>query len=235
MTITTRAVKGSQLTHVELDDNFTDLRDGVAMVVPKTQNSGIKVDSLGTPTFGWHDLASELYVYDIAELTAPDFVTYRAGIRQWQFAVNDEAQLRFHLPHDYAMGTDIHIHVHWSHGSTLVTGGGVTWGFELMYAKGHGQAPFGAPIIISQFQTASTTQYQHMVAEGAASTAGGGASLFNTALIEPDGMILGRLYLASNTITVSGGGVPLPFVHHVDIHYQSTNVSTKSRTPDFWT
>ena len=35
MTITTRAGKGSALTHNEQDANFTDLRDGIGAQVPK--------------------------------------------------------------------------------------------------------------------------------------------------------------------------------------------------------
>ena len=62
MAITTRDAKGAALTWAELDENFTDLRDGVNIMVPKTQNSGIKVDSLGTPTYPWHDIIGHLFV-----------------------------------------------------------------------------------------------------------------------------------------------------------------------------
>jgi hypothetical protein len=234
MAITTRAQKGGPLTHAELDENFTDLRDGLNLIVPKTQGKGLKVDSLGTPTFGWHDLMSDLFVHDYADPLAPDYVTYRGGIRQRKFAVNDEAQVSFHLPHDYVMGSDIHIHTHWSHNSPLVTGGSVTWGFELIYAKGHNQAAFSAPIVITEFQTANPIQYQHMVCEAPASIIGGSANMLDSNDLEVDGMIFGRVYLAANALTVSGGGVPAPFLHQVDIHYQSTGVPTKQRAPDFW-
>lgn len=235
MTITTRAGKGSELTHAELDANFTDLRDGVNLMVPKTKGKGLKVDSLGTPSFGWHDLMSDLFVHDYTDPLAPAYVTYRGGIRQRRFAVNKEAQVSFHLPHDYVVGTNIHIHVHWSHNSALVTGGSVTWGFELIYAKGHNQGAFSAPIIITEFQSASVVQYQHMICEAPASIQGGSANLLDTDNLDVDGLIFGRVYLAANAMTVSGGGVPDPFLHQVDIHYQSTGVPTKQRAPDFWT
>jgi hypothetical protein len=138
------------------------------------------------------------------------------------------------MPHDYAMGTNLYIHVHWSHTGTLVTGGSTTWGFELMYARGHDQAAFPAPITVSVSQNASTTQYQHMIAEGLASTPGGSGVLLNTTDLEVDGLIQCRLFLDSNDITVSGGLVPDPFIHMVDIHYQSTGAPTKNRAPSFW-
>lgn len=235
MTITTRAGKGSALTHAEMDENFTDLRDGIDAKVPKTKGTGIKVDSTGTPTFGWHDLIGNVFVPDPAGPTAPTYNTYIGGLKQYQFTVGDEVQATYHLPHDFLPASQIFIHVHWSHNSTLVTGGSVTWGFELTYSKGHNQAPFSAPINIVEVQNGSTTQYQHLVCEAPASVTGGGANLLDSDLLEPDGVIIGRVYLVANNLTVSSGPVPEVFFHTADIHYQSTNVPTKNRLPDFWT
>ena len=235
MTITTRAGKGSELTHAELDTNFTDLRDGVSVLVPKTQGTGIKVDSLGTPDFGWHDLVGNLHV-DEDDTNAPKLSMYR-GVRvkaRKFLPTTTEALISFHVPHDYVMGTEIYIHVHWSHNSPLVTGGSATWGFELMYSKGHDQGAFGVPVTIAIVSPANTTQYQHMINETVASSVGGSATTLDTSLLEVDGVIQGAIYLDSNDIT-SSGAVPDPFVHFVDIHYQSTGVATKQRSPDFWT
>lgn len=235
MAITLRSVKGSALTHAELDTNFTDLRDGVNLMVPKTAGSGIKVDSLGTPTYPWHDLHSTLHTDANATATMPSFVPYRGGIKSRQFDVNDEAFIEFHLPHDYVMGSEIFIHSHWSHNSTLVTGGSVSWTFELSYAKGHNQAAFTAPINVTVTQNPSTTQYQHMVAETSMTSATGSATSFAVGLMEPDGVLMCRVYLSANNLTVSSGVAPAPFLHFVDLHYQSTSVGTKNKMPNFWT
>jgi hypothetical protein len=233
MSITTRAAKGSRLTHAELDTNFTDLRDGVALMVPKAAGSGIKVDSLGTPTYAWHDLHSVLHT-DPGQPTTPDFVTYRGGIKARQFAENDEAYIEFHIPHDYVPGTEILIHAHWSHTGALVTGGSVTWGFEISYAKGHTQQAFSEPILVTVAQNASTTQYMHMIAETTMTSEAGGLTTLPIGDMEVDGVLNCRVYLDSNDMTVSGGGVPLPFLHFVDLHYQSTNVGTKNKVPSFY-
>lgn len=232
MAIVTRAGKGTPLTHTELDQNFIDLRDGVDLMVPKDSLKGIKVDSEGTPDWGWHDLLGTVQVYGDAGDASR--ATYRGGIKALQFAESEQAYVDFHMPHDYVPGSQLFIHIHWSHVSTLVTGGSTTWGFELMYSKGHNQAAFAAPITASVNQDASTTQYQHMIAEVACSVTGGSGVALDTDDLEVDGIIQCRVYLDSNDIT-SSGAVPDPFVHFVDIHYQSTGVPTKNKAPDFWT
>jgi hypothetical protein len=232
MTVILRSEKGASLTHSEVDTNFRDLREGVNSQVPKTKGDGILLGPYGSETFGWNDLVGTLQVY--GELGEGVRQVYRGGIKAVQVVEGESAYIDFHLPHDYAPDTDIYIHVHWSHNSALVTGGSVTWGFELLYAKGHDQAVFLEPIVISVAQNASLVQYRHMVAEGLASASGGSAVLLDTDTIETDGIIQCRVFLDSNDITVSGGVIPDPFIHAVDIHYQTTNVATKNRSPNFW-
>ena len=234
MAITTRAGKGSELTHAELDTNFTDLRDGLALMVPKVQNSGIKVDSLGTPTYPWVDLLGHIEVDPLSPNNSV-YSAFLGGIKAHQFIEGSEAYIHYHLPHDYVMGSNVFIHVHWLHNSSLVTGGSVTWGMEVTYAKGHNQGAFITPISVSVIQAASTIANQHMIAETALSVQGGSPVQLDTDILEPDGVIMCRLYCDSNDMTVSSGLVPAPFVLTADLHYQSTSIGTKQRSPDFWT
>lgn len=231
--IITRAGKGSELTHTELDNNLIELRDGENLMVPKTQGKGLKLGPVNSPTFGWHDIVGNLFT-DPNDVGDAARAIYRGGIKALQFTVGDDAYVDFHIPHDYAIGTDIFIHVHWSHASTLVTGGSCTWGFEMLYSKGHNQGAFDAPVLVSVVQLASLVQYQHMIAETTASVAGSSPVLLNKDLLDVDGVIQCRLWLDSNDMTVSSGPVPEPFAHFVDIHYQSTSVPTKNRSPNFW-
>lgn len=234
MTITTRADKGTELTHAELDENFTDLRDNPdGTVFPKEQNIGIKIDP-ALPDFGWHDIIGNIHIHQ-GEPNAGSSVIYRGGLRQMQLAENQEGFINLHLPHDYVIGSPIFVHVHWSHNSPLVTGGSVTWVFETSYAKGHNQSAFSPPVPISIVQNVSVNQYQHMIGETAASTAGGSSTQLNTSDLEVDGIMMCRLYLDSNDIITSDASIVNPFVHFVDIHYQSTGIATKNRAPNFWT
>lgn len=234
MAITIRSEKGSELSHNEMDENFTDLRDAPnGRLFPSTKDVGIKLDHTD-PQWGWHDMLASGFI-DPNSVNQPSFGSFLGGITEFQFAENNEMLARWHIPHDYAPGTDLFIHVHWSHDSALVTGGDTTWSWETTYAKGHDQGAFTSTKIVTVTQAPSTTPYQHMIAETALSVSGGSATQIDTDAIEVDGVILCRFFLNSNDLTVSGGGVPDPFVHFVDLHYQSTNLPTKNRAPSFWT
>ena len=202
------------------------------LIIEKTSGLGIKVDAT-TPTFPYADLLGRISVRGVGA-TDPTFAVYRNGLRQFQYTVNDESFVEFHIPHDYAPGTDVYIHAHWSHAATTVTGGSVTWGLELTYAKGHNQAAFPATVTNTVVSNASTTQYQHMLTDSQVSAASPAASQIATGNLEPDGLIMLRVYLSANNMTVSGGGVPEPFLHQIDLHYQTTNIGTKNKSPNFY-
>lgn len=229
MTITTRQSKGQSLTNAEMDENITDLRDKPeGQVYPKTSGIGLKLDN-ASPDWGWHDLLGVVRLGGTAN--DPVYAAYQGNILQPQFDVGDEVYIEFHMPHDYAPGTDVFIHAHWSHNSALVTTGGVQANFEVSYAKGHNQAAFATPVIVSVSENASPIRYQHMVTEGQLSAALGAGGVIPTENLEVDGLFLCRVELTGNTM--DGGAKP--FMHAVDIHYQSTGLPTKQKSPDFWT
>ncbi len=155
-----------------------------------------------------------------------------------------EAFSEFHMPHDWVPGSDIYIHAHWSQTTADTGGGGAVpgvskWYFDVTYADGHGTAggaadPFFAPITISVTQQGSTTAYGHMIAETQLSSNGGsGGTLLDSSTLTVDGLILLRIYRdptdVSDTLNQDA------FLHYVDIHYQSTNIGTKQKAPDFYT
>lgn len=201
------------------------------LIVPKTSGKGIKVD-VDVPTFGWHDLLGVIRTRGVGA-TDPNDAVYITNIRQYQFAVNDECWIEYHIPHDYLPGSDIHLHFHWSHNVTVVTGGSVTWGADITYSKGHNQAAFPATVNTTIVGNANTIQYQHINTEVQISAVTPSASQIDTDNIEVDGIVLVRGYLSANNIA-SSGAVPEPFLHYMDIHYQSTNIATKQKAPNFY-
>lgn len=203
------------------------------LTLPKTSGKGIKVDN-ASPTFGWRDLLGDVFARNQGA-SKPAFVTYRGGLFDYQFDVGDEEYFKFHIPHDYVAGTDIFIHIHWSHTSTTVTGGTITFEVESSYAKGHNQGAFSAPVTGTYNGAASIVQYQHIISEALLADVTPTGLQIDTDDLEPDGVIIMRAQLNANNITVSSGGVPDPFIHYIDIHYQSTNIATKEKAPDFYT
>jgi len=229
LTIITRAGKGQALTHEEFDNNLVELRDKPdGQVYPSDADKGLRFD-YSSPEFGWHDIIGQ-YQTIFAGPGNPSYQTYQGGIKQLRFTAGDELHIDFHVPHDYVPGTDIHVHVHWSHTRPAVTSGSVTWLFEMTYAKGHNLGSFSTPVTTQVTQDASAIRYQHMIAETPASAPGGAGGLLDTSAIEVDGMILVRAVLQSNTMDDSA----LPFVHTVDLHYQSRGLPTKNKSPDFY-
>ena len=201
------------------------------VIISQASNHGILVDQT-SPTWGWRDILGQILVRG-AGAQDPNWVQYNGVIYAYQFTVLDEVTDIFHIPHDYVPGTDMFVHTHWSLNGADITED-ITWEFTTIYAKGHQQAAFtSTPLVTTVTQTSSTTQYEHMIAETPISSATGTPDvLFNNSLFEIDGLFLMRVRLLSNTGT--GLGASRPFLHMVDLHYQSTNMATKGKAPSFY-
>lgn len=211
---------------------FTTLAATSGMVAPKTSGAGIKVDT-AAPTFGWADLVGD----DINSRNAssPTFQAWLGNIYQFGFktaAGIEELFFAYHLPHDYVPETNIFIHIHCSCAASAT--GNVKWYFDATYAKGHNQAAFPAAITTSLVSAMSATAYKHLIQEVQLSTAGGSGTMLNTTNLEPDGLIILRLYRDASDVADTSDQII--FVHAVDIHYQTTGIlGTKQKTPDFYT
>ena len=161
-------------------------------------------------------------------------------VREYRFSVNDKVDLRFHIPHDYVPGSHLYIHSHWSHNGTAITGTGtMTTTYGCSYAKGYDQAAFSAvktaTISDTNVTTGNTPQYRHKILEAAISDTGGTGNLLDSSLIEVDGLVLVN-FTVTVIPTITGGTTVEPFIHFIDIHYQSTQLATKQRNgPDFYT
>lgn len=207
------------------------------IVISKILGNGIKVDTT-TPTFGWRDLIGDIHVHAISA-NDPTFSVYRGNVKQFSFsnAIMNEVYINFHMPHDYVPGSHLYIHPHWSQivvdsGGTAGAPGNVKWSFEVSYAKGHNQAAFSTPITTSVIQTASTVQYQHMLPEVQLSATTPSASQLDSDDLEIDGLLLIRVFRDPTDLADTLNQVP--FLHYVDIHYQSTGIPTKQKAPNFY-
>ena len=203
------------------------------LVFDEVSGNGIKVDTT-TPTFGWGDLLGRVTSVNTGA-TKPAHTVYRDGLFEFKFSAGDEDYFEFHIPHDYVKGTDIFLHIHWSHIGTFVNGGTVTFNAEQSYCKAHNQAAFPASVNGDFTGTPSSTQYQQILSETQLSASSPTGLQIDTDDLEPDGVIIMTLQMKTNGLTVSEGAVPDPFIHYVDIHYQTTGlIGTKQKAPDFY-
>lgn len=220
---------------IDQDVSFTTVSATAGMVLPKEQATGIKVDD-ETPTWGWRDLIGYMIV-DSSGANAASLVPFDGGlVRRWAFSATDKEDFEYHIPHDYVPGSDLFIHFHWAHNGTAINGPIVAT-LAYTYAKGHNQANFSAEktttITYNTVNIATTPRIRHRIEETPLSTPGGSATLLNTNDIEPDGVI-GLNFTMTTIPSISGGSPNLPFVFFVDVHYQSTNMATKQRSPNFY-
>lgn len=205
------------------------------LCLPNASGNGIRVNT-ATPTFPYHDLIGT-FIPDIAGADAPTIAAFRGGnARAYAFAANDRSDYFYHIPHDYLPNQTAYIHVHWGHNGTNISGT-FTATLYVTYSKGHNQSTFSAEVTTTCTRSSLTIgaypQYCHDVVEVALTSAGGSASTLDSALIEPDGVILvGLILTTAPTIT---GGTADPFIFTVDIHYQSIGVGTKNKSPNFYT
>lgn len=212
-------------TSVTVNDNF---------VASATDGEGIKLDP-SAPTFGWRDLIGDVSP-KASGVGSPALLAFRNDIRWFAYTTNDEGDIVFHLPHDYLKGSDLHAHVHWAHVGTNITGS-LDVRFHFTYAKGHQQENFPADVeshlVVSSLNITNTPQYRHRVDEIQISAASPTATQIDTDLLEPDGLLLCH-YDIDVLPTVTGGTTPKIFIFAIDIHYQSTGIATKNKSPNFY-
>lgn len=227
----------AQLDNLQTDGTptFNGVKSTDGLTINKASGNGIKVDT-DTPTFGWRDLRGFM-LPDTVGLNAPTLSTFIGGsVRRFAYTANDKMDLEFHIDHDYAMGTDTFIHIHWGHNGTAISGNFVV-SFVYTYAKGFNQGIFSAEKTVTMtyntVNIATTPRYAHRIDEIQLSSNGGSATLLDSALIEPDGVI-GVNMTVTSTPTITGGSPNEPFIFFCDIHYQSTNIGTKQKAPNFY-
>jgi hypothetical protein len=210
-----------------------------SLVLPKTSGSGSKVDTT-TPTYGFRDLLGPI-IPGVGGSVAPAFTTYRGGnAKAYAFDTGDKIdQIVYHIPHDYVPGTDIFMHPHWGHNGTAISGSLII-DWHSTYSKGHNQASqvFHAEKNLTQTistpDVATFPQYGHFLNDIQMSVSGGSATLLDSDLFEPDGIIMVAMILTTKPTITGSAASNLPYIFTADIHYQSTNMATKAKAPDFY-
>ena len=187
--------------------------------------------------YGWKDLIGDV-AGKSSGTSAPQQKLLFSTVRGWAYSAGDQGDLLFHIPHDYAPGTDLFLHFHWTHNGTAVSGS-LDLVCNITYAKGHQQQAFAAPITTHvtspQLNIANSPQFMHRTEEIQISTAGGAAAMLNTSAIEVDGIILVS-FTASTIPAITGSqtGINVPFLLSADLHYQTTSLPTKNKSPNFY-
>ena len=211
------------------DINLEALLELLTLSITTQLSLGNTANILVGNAFGWTDLKAPIQA-GLGQ-TDPTLTVYRDGIVLPAFQDNktDEFQAQFHINHDYAPGTNLYPHVHYTVNTTNT--GTVRWGFEYTVAKGHQQAGtdsvFEATTTVYVEQAIDGTQYKHYIAEIA------DVDAIDSVKVEPDSVTLVRVFRdsghANDTFVGDIFGIT------VDIHQQVGRFATKNKTPDFYT
>lgn len=195
---------GGLLSPAEVDGNFSEL-------------------DTRTET-GWRDNVIEMSVRTGA--TGPQMTQFRDQIYLLAMPPGAMTEVfgNFHIDHDYALGTALYPHVHWTTNTSAT--GTVRWGIEWTVAKGHQQMSFGPTATVYVEQASLGVPYMHYVAEVSDANAIPGTN------VEPDTFILMRVFRdamhPNDTFSDQVFGVAL------DLHYQANRATTPQKAPNFY-
>ena len=204
-----------------------------SLVFSGTSSTGVKVGKT-SPNFGWRDLIGDI-TPKTQGVGSPALAVISGNLRGYNYATGEDGDCVYHLPHDYVIGTDLFIHTHWLHNGTNISGA-LSINIYASYAKGHNQQAFHTEKLLvlsdSSLNITNTPALRHRIPEIQLSTPGGSANLLDTSLIEPDGVVIIHYDVA--TIPTITGGTGKPFLLTFDIHYQSSNLATRNKAPNFY-
>lgn len=111
--------------------NSTTITD--TLTLSKSPGAGVKVDP-DAPTYGWRDIIGDVSP-KVAQPNAATIAAFRGGTyRAFFYNTGDLCFIMYHMPHDYVLGTDIFLHLHWGHNGTAISGQLVLT-FGITYAK----------------------------------------------------------------------------------------------------
>lgn len=195
--------------------------DSLSLATSLTLGTAAKIYT-GNANYGWKDITSDINVKGGGG-NNPAWGVFQGGINAYTFLAGlmNECWVTFHINHDYALGTPIYFHTHWSNPG--VNTGVVRWGFEYTIAKGHQQMVFPATTTV-YVEQAAVAQYEHQIAEIATG--------ISSANLEPDSLILVRVFrdaahvndTCTNSVCLFASG----------IHYQANTFATKNKAPNFY-
>lgn len=227
---------GTEIIEVANKDAVLLLSGGAltdSLSLPKTAGKGLLVDN----TYSYIDI-----IGDIAPKTqgtgAAVFDNFIGNVGGWTHTAVSYGHLLYHIPHDYAPNTDLHIHIHWGHNGTNISGNFIV-NFYASYAKRtYPASAFVTPVPLTltseSLNMTNSVRYCHRVDEILLSTSGGGLNLLNTDNIEVDGLVALR-YSIDTIPSITGSDVSnLPYIFEIDLHMQSTGVGTKNKDPNYY-
>lgn len=204
-----------------------------SLSLPKTAGEGILVNN----SYGWIDVNGQIRpnLEGTNAVTVDEFI---GPVRAYSHLAGSYGEVVFHIPHEYALGTNVYMHIHWGHNGTNITGE-LDVQISATYAKRTYPAstysyPITTSLLANNLNMTNSPQYCHRVDEIQLSNSGGSTSMLDTDLLEVDGLIIVR-YDVLTIPSITGSIVKnLPYFFEIDLHMQSTQIGTFNKDPNYY-
>ena len=198
--------------------------EGVGSHIRSVDALADQVAGLDESVSGWKDNIQDFSSAKGNGTTEPTWWDIGNGQYAYRFTVGDELFVKFHVTHDYKVGTNAYPHVHFLVTQTMTAGQQITWSFNYVIARGHqqGDSLTGAESTVTATYTATGNEIagEHIILEVSDEDA--------FSLIEPDTIIMMRVRLDSENVAGDIFGLLC------DLHYQVDRIATLNKEPDFY-
>ena len=186
------------------------------------------VEFVGDATV-WDDIRINAGGFDKPGVSDPAPVIYYPaggglGVSLYEFAKDDWVSFTVQMPHSYAAGENVYIHLHWTPGDYGVTESGNLVGWKIDYSWANMGDTFPAMTTVDLSDACDGTDHKHQVTSDVVLTGTGK---------EISSMLICNLRRTdTGTDDTWTGLVPgqLPMILEVDIHYPINTVGSRTRT-----
>lgn len=198
------------------------------------EHSGILINSANP----WVDIIGTMTPRQQGSSTVT-FEPFVDSIGGWAHPVSSSGDVLFHIPHEYAVNTDLFMHLHWGHPGNNINGTfNITYDYSFAprtYPVSAFSSPKSQVQQLTSLNITNTPKWGHRVDEIQISTPGGSTSKLDTAAISVDGLLLVH-YTVNAIPSISGASQAknLPYIFTIDLHMQSRGLGTKNKDPNFY-
>jgi len=177
----------------------------------------------------WDDIRIPPGSFDRPGIADPTMVAYQpagTGLSTYvyQFAKDQLASFAVQIPHNYKVGSDIYLHIHWTPGPNGATENGNTVGWKIDYTWAGISDTFGAIATVDCSDACDGTDHKHqMTPDVQISGTGKGISSMLMCNIK-------RTDTGTDDTWAGTASGALPILLEVDFHYQIDTVGSRERT-----
>lgn len=176
----------------------------------------------------WDDIRINPGSFDRPGVSDPDIVAYAVGgganTYLWEFAKNDVASFTVQMPHNYAIGENIYVHIHWTPGTRGNEENGATVGWKIDYSWANINGTFGALATLDLSDACDGTDHKHQMTTDAVIT-GTGKEISSMLVCN-----IKRTDTGTDDTWSSTSSGQLPLLLEIDIHYPINTVGSRERT-----